>query len=72
MLRNCSPSAVSPLELRTAAGHRGDMTGGDIATQRVLNGLVSLELTQRADVFEAVIKALKEQAERWSRPGDRS
>jgi hypothetical protein len=47
----------------------GTMTGGDIATQRVLNGLVSLELTQRTDAFEAAIKALQEQTERWSRPG---
>jgi hypothetical protein len=47
----------------------GTMTGIDIATQRVLNGMVSLELTQRTDAFEAAIKALQEQAERWSRPG---
>jgi len=47
----------------------GTMTGTDISTQRVLNGLVGLELTQRADAFEAAIKALDAQIERWSRPG---
>jgi hypothetical protein len=47
----------------------GTMTGDDIATQRVLNGLVSLELTQRTDAFEAAVKALQEQTKRWSRPG---
>jgi PIN domain len=47
----------------------GTMTGTDIATQRVLNGLVSLELTQRVDAFDAAVKALDEQIQRWSRPG---
>lgn len=47
----------------------GTMTGENIATQRILNGLVSLELTQRTDAFEAAIKALDEQTRRWSRPG---
>jgi len=45
------------------------MTGTDIGTQRVLNDLVGLELTQRVDAFEAAIKALNAQIERWSRPG---
>ena len=47
----------------------GTMTGTDISTQRVLNGLVSLELTQRVDAFDAAAKALDEQIQRWSRPG---
>jgi hypothetical protein len=34
----------------------GTMTGDDITTQRVLNGQVSLELTERVGVFEAAIK----------------
>jgi PIN domain len=47
----------------------GTMTGIDIATQRVLNGLVSLELTQRVEAFDAAVKALDEQIQRWSRHG---
>jgi len=47
----------------------GTMTGTDLGTQRVLNGLVNLELTQRVDAFEAAIKALDSQIKRWSRPG---
>jgi len=47
----------------------GTMTGTDIATQRVLNGLVSLELTQRVEAFDAAVKALDEQIQRWSGPG---
>jgi len=47
----------------------GTMTGTDIATQRVLNGMVSLELTQRTDALDAALKALNEQIQRWSRPG---
>jgi hypothetical protein len=47
----------------------GTMTGTDVATQRVLNGLVSLELTQRVDAFDAAVKALDEQIQRWSRRG---
>jgi rRNA-processing protein FCF1 len=47
----------------------GTMTGTDIATQRVLNGMVSLELRQRVDAFDAAIKASDEQIQRWSRPG---
>jgi hypothetical protein len=47
----------------------GTMTGTDMATQRVVNGLVSLELTQRVDAFDAAVKALEEQIQRWSRHG---
>jgi hypothetical protein len=47
----------------------GSMTGLDIGTQRVLNGLVSLELTQRVDALDGAIKALDAQIARWSRPG---
>jgi PIN domain len=47
----------------------GTMTGTDMATQRVVNGLVSLELTQRIDAFDAAVKALEEQIQRWSRHG---
>lgn len=47
----------------------GTMTGTDIATQRVLNGMVSLELRQRVDDFDAAVKALEEQIQRWSRRG---
>jgi len=45
------------------------VTGLDAGTQRVLNGLVSLELTQRVDAFEDAIKILGAQVKRWSRPG---
>jgi hypothetical protein len=47
----------------------GSMTGLDVDTQRVLNGLLSLELTQRVDAFDDAIKALDAQIKRWSRPG---
>jgi hypothetical protein len=45
------------------------MTGTDIGTQRVLNGMLGLELTQRVDAFDAAIKALDAQIRRWSWPG---
>ena len=47
----------------------GSMTGLDIGTQRVLNGLMSLEQTQRINAFDDAIKALDAQIKRWSRPG---
>jgi hypothetical protein len=47
----------------------GSMTGLDAGTQRVLNGLVSLELTQRVDALDDAIKDLDAQIKRWSRPG---
>ena len=42
------------------------LPGTDITTQRVLNGMISLELDQRAEALEAAIKALQAQIERWS------
>ncbi|MGH3124111.1 MAG: PIN domain-containing protein, partial [Streptosporangiaceae bacterium] len=47
----------------------GTMTGSDIATQRVLNGMVSLELSHRVEDFAAAVKALEEEIGRWARPG---
>jgi len=47
--------------LLTAIG----LPGTDITTQRVLDGLVTLELDQRAQAFEAAAKALEAQIERW-------
>jgi hypothetical protein len=44
----------------------GNMTGTEIEVQRAVNGLVSLELDQRVEAFEAAIKALSEQIIRWS------
>jgi rRNA-processing protein FCF1 len=41
------------------------LPGTDITTQRVLNGMLSLELDQRAQAFEAAIKALRAQIGRW-------
>ena len=41
------------------------LPGTDITTQRVLNGMISLELDQRAEALEAAIKALQAQIERW-------
>ena len=41
------------------------MTGTDIGTQRVLNGMLSLELDQRVQAFEAAITAVREQIARW-------
>ena len=43
----------------------GTMTGTDIATQRVLNGMVSLELGRRVEDFAAAIKGLEEQDRHW-------
>lgn len=47
----------------------GTMTGTEIEMQRVVNGLISLETRDRTDAFEAAIKSLSGQIERWSRPG---
>lgn len=47
----------------------GTATGTDVSTQRALIALVSLELRQRADAFEAAIKALDAQIRIWSRSG---
>lgn len=45
----------------------GHLDGSD--SQRVLNGLVTLELDQRVDAFEGALRALDRQIERWSRFG---
>lgn len=47
----------------------GTVTGNDLATQRTLNALVSLELDQRVKAFEAARRALDEQIARWRRDG---
>jgi hypothetical protein len=46
-----------------AAG--GTLTGTDIGTQRVLNGLVNLEIQQRTQALEEAIQALDTQIRRW-------
>ena len=48
------------------AGLVGTMTSTERPVQRVLNGLVSLELDERVEDFEAAIKALQGQIARWS------
>ena len=47
----------------------GTVTGNDVATQRTLRALVSLELDQRVKAFEAARHALDEQIARWRRDG---
>jgi len=47
----------------------GTVTGLDIASQRALRTLISLELQQRVAAFEAARRALDEQIARWSRLG---
>ena len=37
--------------------------------QRVVNGLVSLEVRHRQDAFKAATEALSEQIKQWSQPG---
>lgn len=63
---------VSPADIRqlvlTVGYERllnATLTGTDIGTQRVLNGLVSLEIDQRAQAFEATIAAVQAQIQRW-------
>jgi rRNA-processing protein FCF1 len=46
----------------------GTLTGTDIGTQRVVNGLVSQELQQRVDALDQAVKALAAQVGRWSGP----
>lgn len=43
----------------------GSLAGTD--AQRLVNGLVSLEVRQRVDAFEAAIQTLRQHIERWSR-----
>jgi len=47
----------------------GTMTGTEMEVQRVVNGLVSLELQQRVDAFDQAIKVLDAQIKRWSLSG---
>jgi hypothetical protein len=48
----------------------GTMTATDNATQRVLNGMVRLELTQRVDAFAEAVKDLEHQIGRWAQLGE--
>jgi hypothetical protein len=43
----------------------GSLTGEDIGTQRVLNGLVSHELQQRSQALDEAIRDLDSQGRRW-------
>jgi rRNA-processing protein FCF1 len=44
----------------------GTLTGTEMEVQRVVNGLVSLELDQRVEAFDEAVKALDRQITRWS------
>lgn len=46
----------------------GTLAGTD--TTKVVNLLVSLELRERVDAFDAAVKALNVQIEQWSEPGE--
>jgi hypothetical protein len=46
------------------------MTGDEREVQRVVNGLVSTELTERVEAFKAAIAAMEEQINRWSQLGE--
>jgi rRNA-processing protein FCF1 len=48
----------------------GTLTSTETEVQRVVNGMVSLELDQRVDAFDAAIKTLNEQIKRWSLTGE--
>ncbi len=47
----------------------GRLTSLEAGTQRVLNGMVSLELQQRVEAFEAACKTLETQIQHWSGQG---
>lgn len=47
----------------------GTMASPEREVQRVVNDLVSLELRERVDAFEAAIKTLQSERERWARAG---
>jgi len=49
----------------------GTLTGIEIEVQRVVNGLVSLELDERVAAFDAAVDALNGQIQRWSEYGAR-
>jgi hypothetical protein len=44
----------------------GSLTGLDVGTQRVLNGLLSLEIQQRIGALEQAVADLRAQIQRWS------
>lgn len=44
----------------------GNLTGGDVGTQGVLNGMLSLEIRERTRVLEDAISDLDQQIRRWS------
>ena len=48
----------------------GNMTSDEVVVQRVVNGLVSTELTERTAAFGAAVAAVKEQISRWSQLGE--
>lgn len=48
------------------SGVAGTLTSTETEVQRVVNGLVSLELDERVSTFEAAVKALQAQIQRWS------
>jgi hypothetical protein len=48
----------------------GTMTSTEMEVQRVVNGLISLELDERMAAFEAAIKAPQSLVDRWSMVGD--
>ena len=43
----------------------GSLTGADMGTQRVLNGLVDHEINQRTEALQEAVKDLDEQIRRW-------
>jgi hypothetical protein len=51
------------------SGVAGTLTSTETEVQRVVNGLVSLELDERVAAFDAVVKALQAQIQRWSGSG---
>jgi hypothetical protein len=48
----------------------GSLTSDEMEVQRVVNGLVSTELNERATAFGAAVAALEEQISCWSRLGE--
>jgi len=47
----------------------GNMASPEVEVQRVVNDLVSLELDERVKDFDAAIKTLKDERDRWARAG---
>jgi hypothetical protein len=48
----------------------GTLTSGDVEVQRVVNGLVSLELDERVEDLDKALKAARSYKERWTNVGD--